>query len=82
MGVAPLKPTSRVLIHWVVAAFGVACLTGCASVRTTGPKMAVDRCVDACDLSADRCGHPTFPNICAVEYNFCVAQCDDTGTRG
>ena len=56
------------------------CLTGlvvaCAGVRTTGPKTALDRCVDQCDMTVEWCDSPTFAAGCQVEYDSCLAQCD------
>ncbi len=48
----------------------------CASVRTTGPKTSLDRCVDRCELSAKWCEHPMYQTGCGVEYDACVVQCD------
>lgn len=52
------------------------CTLACASVRATGPKTSVDRCVDRCDEAERLCGHPTYPSTCSIEYDRCVLECD------
>lgn len=57
-----------------VALFAGWLATGCGSVRATGPKTALDRCIDGCDTAADWCGVPAVPE-CRMEYDACVLRC-------